>query len=131
MAVMRTSEPRSRVEHRAGSPEHVGTAFRFAGGVAAAALAFLVVAALWVSTCTEPLDMDTAACGVPQRTFLGLGAPVILFAGAVWAFIRTYRTWRARDYFWAWQGAGFFLFTVMLVTLAMGFPALAGPALGG
>ncbi|MET0901498.1 MAG: hypothetical protein ABWY45_26585 [Mycobacterium sp.] len=131
MAVTRTSETRSRVDHGARADENVGTAFRFAGGIAAAGLMFLVVAALWVSTCTEPLDMDTAACGVPQRTLLGLGAPAILLGGAVWAFIRTYRTWRARGYFWAWQGAGFFLFTVMLVTLAMGFPALAGPALGG
>ena len=131
MAVMRTSETRSRVEHRVGAEEHVGTALRFAGGVAAAGLAFLVVAALWVSTCTESLDVDTAACGAPQRTLLGLGAPAILFGGAVWAFLRTYQTWRARDHSWAWQGAGFFLFTVMLVTLALGFPALAGPAFGG
>lgn len=103
---------------------------RFAAAIAAAGVVFLIVAALWVSTCTEAVDVDTAACGVPQRTMLGLGAPLILFAGAVWAFLSTYRAWRAKTEFWTWQGAGWFLFTATLVTLAMGYPALAGPAFG-
>jgi hypothetical protein len=111
--------------------QNAGGALRFAAAIAAAGIGFLIVAALWVSTCTQPLDMDTAACGVPQRTVLGLGAPLILLAGAVYAFVAAYRAWRARTDFWSWQGAGWFLFTVMLVTLAMGFPALAGPAIGG
>ncbi|CAN5725994.1 hypothetical protein BH10ACT9_BH10ACT9_22750 [soil metagenome] len=126
MPVMRRSDTQSRVHQEVVADESVVRAFRFAGGIAAAGLAFLIVAALWVSTCTAPLDNDTAACGVPQRTLLGLGAPGILLGGAVWSFVSTYRAWRAREYFWAWQGAGMFLFTVMLVTLAMGFPALAG-----
>ncbi|AQA06067.1 hypothetical protein BVC93_02465 [Mycobacterium sp. MS1601] len=111
----------------------MGNAVRFSAAVAVAGLGFLILAALWVSTCTESMDVDTMACGVPQRTFLGLGAPLILLAGAIWAFVRTYRAWRAGggDEFWTWQGAGWFLSTVMLVTLAMGFPALAGPAFGG
>lgn len=131
MAVMRRSETQSRTDYGTVADEHIGSAVRFAGGIAAAGLAFIVVAALWVSTCSAPLDADTAACGVPQRTLLGLGAPVILFGGSVWAFVCTYRTWRAREDFWAWQGASWFLLTVMLVTLAMGFPPLAGTSLGG
>lgn len=135
MAVTRRSEAHFGAVPRydEGGPvdQGVGGAVRFAAATAAAGLVFLVVAALWVSTCTESTDVDTAACGVPQRTILGLGAPMILLAGAIWAFVCTYRAWRARGEFWSWQGAGWFLFTVMLVTLAMGFPAVAGPALGG
>ncbi|MDF2825857.1 MAG: putative rane protein [Mycobacterium sp.] len=138
MSVTRRSETQISVGHRhlGGGRETVehplsGSAARFAAAVVVAAVGFLIVAALWVSTCTEALDVDTAACGVPQRTFLGLGAPLILFAGAVWAFLSTYRAWRAKAEFWTWQGAAWFLFTAMLVTSAMGFPALAGPAFGG
>lgn len=135
MAVTRRSEAhfgvRPRYDDGGHADQSVAGAVRFAAATAAAGLGFLIVAALWVSTCTESIDVDTAACGVPQRTILGLGAPMILLAGAIWAFVCTYRAWRARNEFWSWQGAGWFLFTVMLVTLAMGFPAVAGPALGG
>jgi hypothetical protein len=135
MALTRRSEAQFGVSPRYDEGAHVDQsaagAMRFAAAIAVAGLGFLIVSALWVSTCTESIDVDTAACGVPQRTILGLGAPMILLAGAIWAFVCTYRAWRARSEFWSWQGAGWFLFTVMLVTLAMGFPAIAGPALGG
>ncbi|MGB3483027.1 MAG: hypothetical protein WBB07_12525 [Mycobacterium sp.] len=83
-----------------------------------------------MSTCTESMDLDTAACGVPQRTMLGLGAPLILLVGALWALVSAHRAWRAHEEFWGWLGAGMFLLTVMLMMFAMGFPAVAGPALG-
>jgi hypothetical protein len=129
MAVTRRSD-RSSEAQVGGADSGVGDPVRFALTAAAAGVGFLVVAALWVSTCTEAMDVDTAACGVPQRTLLGLGAPVILLVGAVWAFVRTYRSWRDEGTWWVWQGAGWFLLTLMLLTLTMGFPALAGPALG-
>jgi len=71
------------------------------------------------------------ACGAPQRTALALGAPLILLAGGCWAFLRTYRVWRDRGVWWAWQGAGWFLLMLMLVGLTMGVPPIAGPALFG
>ena len=139
MAVTRRSEAHLSVGPRIGeAPDHVGGrklaspagAARFTVAVAVAALAFLVMAALWVGTCSGSVDVDTVACGVPQRTFLGVGAPLILLGGAVYAFVSTYRAWRAGsgEGFWTWQGAGWFLSTAFLVSLAMGFPALAGPA---
>jgi len=64
-------------------------------------------------------------------TLLAIGAPVILLIGGLRAFFRTYQTWRNRETWWAWQGAGWFLFTLMLVVLTMSMPALAGPALLG
>ena len=70
------------------------------------------------------------ACARPGRTLLGLGAPVILLIGGVGAFVRTYRVWRSDGTWWGWQGAGWFLMTLMLLTLTMGFPVLAGPLAG-
>jgi hypothetical protein len=108
----------------------VREAVRFCLLVAVAAVAFLVVAAAWVSTC-DGATADTAACGVPQRALLAIGAPMILLIGGLRAFFRTYQTWRNHETWWAWQGAGWFLFTLMLLVLTMSMPALAGPALFG
>jgi hypothetical protein len=40
--------------------------------------------------------------------------------------VRTYQAWRNREIWWAWQGAGWFLFTLMLLVLAMSVPGSAG-----
>ena len=45
--------------------------------------------------------------------------PAILFAGGVGAFVKTYRVWKEEGAWPAWQGAGWFLLTLMLVTLAI------------
>ncbi|BBZ45600.1 hypothetical protein MPRM_28810 [Mycobacterium parmense] len=68
----------------------VHAAVRFAALAGCAAVGFLVMAALWVSTCPVT-GTDTAACGTPQRTILALGGPLILLASGIWAFLRTYR----------------------------------------
>jgi hypothetical protein len=109
---------------------NVRDAVRFGLVVAVLAVAFLATAAVWVSTC-DGATVDTAACGVPQRALLALGAPVILLIGGLRAFVRTYQTWRNHETWWAWQGAGWFLFTLMLLVLTMSMPALAGPAVFG
>ena len=45
--------------------------------------------------------------------------PAILFAGGIGAFVKTYREWKAEGAWPAWQGAGWFLLTFMLVCLAI------------
>jgi hypothetical protein len=45
--------------------------------------------------------------------------PVILFGGGVGAFVKTYREWKAERAWPAWQGAGWFLLTFMLVCLSI------------
>jgi hypothetical protein len=107
----------------------VRAAARFALVVAVLAVAFLVVAAVWVSTCSGA-TVDTVACGTPQRTLLALGAPVILLVGGLRAFWRTYQMWRQHGVWWPWQGAGWFLLTLMLLVLTMSLPTLAGPLFG-
>jgi hypothetical protein len=110
---------------------NVRAAARFALAVAVGAVAFLVVAALWASTCGGAAGLDTAACGPVQRTLLALGSPVVLLIGGLWAFGRTYQTWRRNETWWGWQGAGWFLFSMMMLVLVMGLPAIAGPAILG
>ena len=45
--------------------------------------------------------------------------PAILFAGGVGAFVKTYREWKVQGAWVAWQGAGWFLLTLMLVCLSI------------
>jgi hypothetical protein len=108
----------------------VRDAMRFGAVVAMAGIAFLITAGVWVSTCSGATG-DTVACGVPQRTLLAFGAPAILLIGGLRAFFRTYQTWRRRETWWVWQGVGWFLLTMMLLTLTMSMPPLAGSAVFG
>ncbi|WP_292975160.1 hypothetical protein [Mycobacterium sp.] len=112
------------------SDSEVHHAIRYAVLAALAGVGYLIVAALWASTCQGAMSVDTAACGAPQLTVLAFGGPVILLIAGVWAFVRTYRVWRDRGTWWAWQGAGWLLMVLMLVTLSMGAP-IAGPVLAG
>jgi len=119
--------------HRGPDPDERGDvrdAARYTAGVAVAAVAFLVLAAVWVSTCGGS-TADTAACGSAQRTVLALGAPTILLVGVAWAFVRTYQAWRRGGTWWPWQGAGWLLAIGMVLMLTMSLPEIAGPGLGG
>ncbi len=109
---------------------NVRDAVRFSAIVVVVGIAFLITAAVWVSTCSGA-TADTVACGAPQRALLAVGAPVILLVGGLRAFFRTYQTWRRHDTWWAWQGAGWVLMTLMLLVLTMSMPPLAGTAVFG
>jgi hypothetical protein len=124
--------------HERGGDDHLGledrevqAAVRFAVIAAVAGVGFLIVAALWASTCPVGTGVDTVACGAPSRTILAFAAPVILLASGIRAFVRTYRVWRDCGTWWGWQGAGWFLLMLMLLTLTMGVPLIAGPVLPG
>ena len=108
---------RTTEESRHGDPEvrgEVRRVVRFSAAVAGAAVAFLVFATLWVSTCGG-----------------SLGAPAILTAGAIWDFVRTYQVWRQGGTWWPWQGAGLVLLVSMLAMLTTSLPPIAGSVLGG
>ncbi len=102
---------------------NVRDAVRFGALVSSAAIVFLVMAAVWIRTCSGE---DTVACGAPERTLLAFGAPAILLFGGLRAFVRTYQEWRSERTWWGWQGAGWFLLTLMLVVLMMSTPVLMG-----
>ncbi len=120
----RTSEDLRRGDARI--REGLFEALRFSVAVAVAAGMFLLAAATWVSTC-DGSTFDTVACGAPQLTLLAHGAPLILLAGGVRAFVRTYQVWRQDGISWPWQGAGWFLMAGMLLVFAEGVPSIAVP----
>jgi len=125
------TQPRSGGDRLGQEDNEVHAAVRFAMIAAVAGVAFLVVAALWASTCQGAMAVDTVACGGPQLTILAFGAPLILLVAGCRAFWRTYRIWQSNGTWWAWQGAGWFLFMLMVVTLTMGVPPIAGQVLAG
>ena len=45
--------------------------------------------------------------------------PAVLLAGGIGAFVKTYRVWQEEGAWPAWQGAGWFLLTLMLVCLSI------------
>lgn len=101
-------------------------AARFTVADVAAALVVLGSALWWVSGCKSAGGVDTLAqCGMLQRNFLAIGAPLVLFLGGAWAFVRTIQVWRARGRWWIWQGAGWFMLLLMLVFLMMTAPLAA------
>lgn len=125
---MQRASERSPGDHLGHEDRDVHAAIRFAVMAAGAGIGFVILAALWVSTCPGT-SVDTAACGAPQRTLLAFGGPLILFAAALWAFLRTYRVWKAEGTWWGWHGAGWFLLTLMVLTVSLGVPPIAGPVL--
>jgi hypothetical protein len=110
----------------AGGPEAKRTfarAARFTAVDVAAALVVLGLALWWVDGCKSGHGLDALSrCGALQRNFLAIGAPLVLFLGGVWAFVRTIQVWRARGRWWIWQGAGWFMLLLMLVVLQMTVP---------
>lgn len=53
------------------------------------------------------------------------GTPIVLLVGGIGAFIKTYRVWRAGRTWPIWHGAGWFLLTLMLVSLSIPGMALS------
>ena len=126
---MHTADEKVRGDRLGHEDNDVHAAIKFAVLATAAGVGFVVMAALWVSTCGGG-SIDTVACGPPERTMLAFGGPLILLLAGVWAFFRTYRVWQDRGTWWGWHGAGWFLLTLMVITLSMGAPPIAGPVLG-
>lgn len=81
--------------------------------VRAAALYSVAVVAAAVVACT------VYAIGNPHDLALAFAAPGVLFIGALGAFVKTYRDWRARRTWPIWQGAGWFLLTTTLLALSI------------
>ncbi|MDT5069960.1 MAG: hypothetical protein QOK02_6115 [Mycobacterium sp.] len=87
--------------------------WRDPGTLRAAMIYVAVVVALAAAACAGVLLFGR---GTPSWAW---APPLILFAGGVGAFGKTYQVWRARGTWPIWHGAGWFLLTLMLVSLAL------------
>jgi NADH:ubiquinone oxidoreductase subunit H len=95
------------VEKRFDRPGTFHEAAVYVGSVVAAAgVMFAVYATTW-----------------RENVIIASTVPAILFIGGVGAFVKTYRVWKEEGAWPAWQGAGWFLLTLMLVCLSI--PAAA------
>jgi hypothetical protein len=89
---------------------HDPRAFRAAVGYVVAVIAVAAVA-FTVYVLRDQHDLRWA-----------FAAPGVLFVGALVAFVKTYRDWRAHRTWPIWQGAGWFLLTTTL--LSFGIPSM-------
>jgi hypothetical protein len=55
----------------------------------------------------------------PDSSMWAVGVPAVLLLGGLGAFVQTYRVWKRGGGWPVWQGAGWFLFVLMLVTLSL------------
>ena len=99
----------------------VRDALRTGLGFAVAGLLFLVTASLWMGTCTGS-TIDAIACGAPQRAGAAVGAPLILLFGGAVSLLRGARVQRDTSAWWAWQGAGWTLIELTVITALPALP---------
>ena len=111
------------------SGDEVRAAARFTALIVVVAVAVMVLAAVWASTCNSTA-IETAACATPYRVVLSSIAPLILLYGGARAFVRTYQSWRGDGIWWGWHGAGWFLLAMMMVVLVISGPPIIGPVTG-
>ncbi|WP_227981332.1 hypothetical protein [Nocardia spumae] len=73
----------------------------------------------WADTRPECADADRTICDTPSILVVGLLPGVVLLLGGIGAFVVTFRHWRGGRPWPVWQGAGWFLFALMVVYLAL------------
>ncbi|MFD6198822.1 hypothetical protein ACFWE3_19180 [Mycobacteriaceae bacterium NPDC060252] len=79
----------------------------------------LVTSVMWIGQCSISLDVDEALCGRHGTALITLAAPIILLIGGIVAFVQTYRTWRRQESWWIWQGAGWFLLLLTVLSFVL------------
>ncbi|MBH0779854.1 hypothetical protein [Nocardia bovistercoris] len=99
-------------------------AFRRAGmyvlGVIAVAGVVAVVAYSWADRRESCAGAEVVLCDNPSALVVVLVPALVLLGGGIGAFVRTYLVWRDGGSWPVWQGAGWFLFVLMVVYLSIG-----------
>jgi hypothetical protein len=78
-------------------------------------------AAIYIGAVVAVAGIVFAVYGLTARDSVLVASlvPATLFAGGIGAFVKTYRVWKEQGAWVAWQGAGWFLLTLMLVCLSV------------
>lgn len=113
----RTTDPTARRNPNVDDVEkrwHDPRALRSAVGYVAVVVLIAAAAFVWYATGSQ---YDVARA---------VATPAVLFVGAVGALVKTYRDWRVGRTWPIWQGAGWFLLSLALVTLSVPAMGIGG-----
>ncbi|WP_228001065.1 hypothetical protein [Nocardia australiensis] len=114
------------VEKRFSDDRTFRGAATYALAVIAVAAAVFAITTIWAANRAACSTADTTLCDTPAKTAVLLGPTAVLLLGGIGAFVRTYQQWRHGRNWPIWQGAGWFLFMLMTVYLAIGGGSVAG-----
>lgn len=89
----------------------------YTGAVVAVALLVMFGVVAWATAYTGDRCADAAfaVCTDPARGILAFGPVLVLLAGGLGAFVRTYQVWKSGGRWMIWQGAGWALLILMVV----------------
>ncbi|QLY27651.1 hypothetical protein H0264_19450 [Nocardia huaxiensis] len=107
------------VEKRWNDPPTFRRAARYVIAVIALTGIVMAAALVWAASRQECLDAENMRCDTASRLVVGLGPALVLLGGGIVAFVITFRQWRGGKPWPIWQGAGWFLFTLMVMYLAV------------
>ncbi|MEU0543851.1 hypothetical protein [Nocardia sp. NPDC005978] len=107
------------VEKRWNDPGALRRAARYVIGVLIVAAVAAVIVFVWAAARNQCLEADTMLCDSTARVIVGLVPGGVLLAGGVGAFVITIREWAAGRTWPIWQGAGWFLLTLMVAYLSI------------
>ncbi|QCQ89924.1 hypothetical protein [Rhodococcus sp. SGAir0479] len=114
------------VEKRWSDPATFRKAALFDAAIIVVALIAMAVSIAIGSDVGDCSAEDGRLCSDTARVVVVMVPAILLLLGGIGAFVQAYRTWR-RDGTWTvWQGAGWFLFVLMLVYLGISVRAVAG-----
>lgn len=102
-----------------GDREGFRRAVRYTLAVLGVAALVCAGTAIWSAT-AQCRDADSLLCDTPSQVAVLFGPGVLLFLGGIGAFVETIRVWRRGGTWPIWQGAGWFLFLIMLFYLGIG-----------
>ncbi|TQM33677.1 hypothetical protein [Nocardia bhagyanarayanae] len=112
------------VEKRWSDPEGLRQAIRYDLAIVGITALVALVATVWAAGRDECLS-GPLLCDAASGIAVLLVPALVLVAGGIGAFVITYLRWRQGRVWPIWQGAGWFLFMLMLVYVSIGGSALA------
>ncbi|WP_067570376.1 hypothetical protein [Nocardia acidivorans] len=107
------------VEKRWRNPPTFRRAARYVVVVLILTAIVAALALVWAASRQQCSNSDVVLCDTASKLMVGLGPALVLLFGGIGAFVITFREWRAGRNWPIWQGAGWFLFTLMIVYLTI------------
>lgn len=114
------------VEKRWSDPQTFRKAVLFDAATIVLALIAMAVAMVVGSGIGDCPAEGSRLCTDTARMVVVVVPSALLLFGGIGAFVQAYRAWRRNGTWPIWQGAGWFLFVLMLIYLGISVRAVAG-----